>query len=435
MSKIIAVLSVFLAVAFSNVIPTRFRRQYAWGTPYYENTQYYERRPQQWSSQNNQNYYSPYFYGYQQTWQPANQQNVYQSSYNRPSWISESGNGYATAPPDYTQGSYARPRYLATMQPKPTPLPVVLERSTLFVTLQPEVLKSSTSGRHPTFLERLGVATLPVAPTETSGSDEEDDREAKILKNLASLEHEQLGNGELLPERSNEGHSAESSSEVETTSTPATTTEEEKSTTRDTESSSVEKDEIASEEIFGTLTTTTPSATTVTEEETTETTTTEESVETTEETTTVPTTTTTTTEAPTTTTTSPTLETTTVTTTTTTLPETTTTTSVPSSTAAKDVKPVTLLAFQEVTDGMESIVRNVTQPTVDHNATGADLNETGEGSGSEAATAGSGSSFSAGTVGLRSPPLPKTTEPEKVGVEVVEWTDADNEVRKVLLTH
>lgn len=304
------------------------------------------------------------------------------------------------------------------MQPKPTLSPVVLERSTFFVTQQPEVLKTSTNGRHPTFLERLGVATLPIVPS--SGSEEEDSREKDILKSLGSEEQSNLRNGEFLPERSEEGHSAEEKEEnTEPNSTSIPTTEEQPSTL---EPSVMEKDEIASSEIFGTsvlsVSSVSPLATT---EVSTETTTSEAIIETetpitTEETTKAATTIETTTEA--------TTETTTTEVTTVHAPTTTTSAII----TTKDIKPVTLLAFQEVTDEIvSSASSNTTESTVDQRTTDV----TGEGSGLVPTDDGR-STFSTGIVGLRSPPLPKTTDPEKVGLEVVEWTDTDNEVRKVL---
>ncbi|PIC16337.1 hypothetical protein B9Z55_022977 [Caenorhabditis nigoni] len=440
MSKISAVL--FFLFTFSESIPTRFRRQYGWGvSPYYNAAQYYENQPQQWSSQtNNQNYYSPYFYGYQRqnNWQQQNQNSYQQpqSHYNRPSWISENGyanNGYATAPPAYNQANsgYGRPKYLATLQPKPTLSPVILERSTLFVTAEPTLRPTEGEDRHPTFLERLGVATLPIVPTN---SEEETLKSAEEA--LKSAE-EELGNGELLPERSEGGGESEA---ITTTMEPIP---EETSVSGDgnsgegqekpesTEPSVLEKDEVASSEFFASSTeepsTTEALTTTVmetTEVSTTTETTTEESM-------------TSTTEEPTTSTVLSTEPTTEVTTTATP----TTSTTVPSEPStpkpAKDVKPVTLLAFQEVTNEITSNPANVTQPTVDQSTTSVgDLNEIGEGSGSEDAAAENTSSrpastFSTGIVGLRAPPVPKSTE---TGLAVVEWTDSDNEVRKVLLT-
>uniref|UniRef100_A0A1I7TCX7 Flocculation protein FLO11-like n=1 Tax=Caenorhabditis tropicalis TaxID=1561998 RepID=A0A1I7TCX7_9PELO len=387
--------------------------------------------------QNNQNYYSPYFYGYQrqQSWQSSNQnQNSYQSQYNRPSWISENNNGYVTAPSAYNQvneGGYGRPKYLATMQPKPTLSPVILERSTLFVTPMP--VRPTDNGRHPTFLERLGVATLPIEPTLTSSEEE----------SLRSAERETLGNGELLPERASEEHESE---EEETTTFSLTTEEME---TPSSERNVFEKDENASLEFNGSSTentlstevtkpisdseTTTPeidatteiptitsTETSVTEEATTETTTSPTSTTTTEKTTTTTTTETTTTEES----------------TTSTMTQPTTTVSTTQA-PVPDVKPVTLLAFQEVTNEVTSNPVNVTQPTVDQSTSVGDLNVIGEGSGSEDATTDENTSrptFVTGIVGLRAPPVPNATDPEKAGLEVVEWTDSDNEVRKVLLT-
>lgn len=430
MSKILAIFSVFLAVSEALSIPTRFRRQYGWGgSPYYNAAQYYETQPQQWSSQyqNNQNYYSPYFYGYQrqQNWQTSNQ-NAYPSQYNRPSWISENNNGYATAPPttSYNQANsgYGRPKYLATMQPKQTLSPVILERSTLFVTAEP-MKTTETDGRHPTFLERLGVATLPVVPTITSSEEEALEKAEEALK---IAEHETLGNGETLPERPSE---KEESVEEETRIVSSTTTEETTST-----EPVLEKDEIVSSEFFSssteesTIESSTTEISSTSEEPTTtevEETTTETATEATEVTTVSPTT-----EEPSTTTTTTTpAPTTTVMTTT----EPVTTTAVP----VKEVKPVTLLAFQEVTNEVTSNVMNVTQPTVDQSTSVGDLNEIGEGSGSEAGATPevtSRSTFTTGIVGLRAPPVPKTTDLENVGLAVVEWTDSDNEVRKTLLT-
>ncbi|CCD74421.1 Prion-like-(Q/N-rich)-domain-bearing protein [Caenorhabditis elegans] len=390
----------------NDINPRWFRRQYGWaGSPYYGNAQYYETQPQQqWSSQyqNNQNYYSPYFYGYQhqQTWQNSNQ-NQYQTLYNRPSWISENtggNNGYATAPPSYSEGgSYARPKYLATMQPKPTISPVILERSTVFVT--PETVGSIESGedrKHPTFLERLGSATLPIA-TIIPGSEE-----------LTSAEERgTLGNGELLPGRTEEEKEEAS---IENVSTIPSTTSATENTSSET--SVLEKDEITSSEFFATSSETTeaPETSTTTEKATT-------------------------TEITPVSSDSPAIE---STTTTTASPKTSTTltpepiTTVP----AKDVKPVTLLAFQEVSNEVTSNVSNVTQPTVDQSTSANNLNEIGEGSGTEPLATSephpTESKFVTGIVGLRAPPMPKTNE--KVGLEVVEWTDSDNEVRKVLLT-
>ncbi|KAF1747380.1 hypothetical protein GCK72_023842 [Caenorhabditis remanei] len=451
MSKFLVLLSVLFAVSESSAIPTRFRRQYGWGgQPYYGAAQYYETQPQQWSSQsqyqNNQNYYSPYFYGYQrqQNWQTSNQ-NSYQSQYNRPSWISDNNNGYATAPPTYNQanvGGYTRPKYLATMQPKPTLSPVILERSTLFVTAEP--IKPTEDGNHPTFLERLGVATLPVVPSLTSSEEES-------LKSAEEAVHETLGNGALLPERSSVEETTVNSEEEEgdreeTTTVPETTDTIGSSTS---ETSVLEKDEIASSEFFASST-----------ETSTEVATTEEVTTTSEEAFTTPTidettelfsttteiivateTSTITAETSTVTDTSTEASTTTSTEVTTTIPTTTTLSSKPSSTKApvKEVKPVTLLAFQEVTNEVTSNIMNVTQPTVDQSTSVGDLNEIGEGSGTtdSAATTEENtnrSTFVTGIVGLRAPPVPKTTDPEKEGLAVVEWTDSDNEVRKVLLT-
>lgn len=422
MSKFVAFFSIFLAVSESSEVPTRFRRQYGWGgSPYYNAAQYYETQPQQWSSQyqNSQNYYSPYFYGYQrqQNWQTSNQ-NTYQSQYNRPSWISENTNGYATAPPNtYNQANsgYARPKYLATMQPKQTLSPVILERSTLFVTAEPMKTTDSDNGRHPTFLERLGAATLPVVPTITSSEEEALEKAEEALK---SVEHETLGNGEMLPERPSEKEASEEETRIVSSTTAKSTF---------TEPPVLEKDEIAASEFFASSTevsSTSEEPTTTEIEETTQPSqTTIETTTTTEVTTTEPSTTsTTTTRAPATTT--------------------MTTTSEPTTTSAKivkDVKPVTLLAFQEVTNEVTANFMNVTQPTVDQSTSVGDLNEIGEGSGSEAAAATpkvntSRSTFSTGIVGLRAPPVPKTTDPENVGLAVVEWTDSDNEVKKVLLT-
>ncbi|EGT30326.1 hypothetical protein CAEBREN_08552 [Caenorhabditis brenneri] len=438
MSKLFSLISVIFVLSESAVIPTRFRRQYGWGgSPYYGSAQYYETQPQQWSSQyQNNQYYSPYFNGYQrqQTWQNSNL-NSYQSQYNRPSWISENNNGYATAPPAYNQvneGGYGRPKYLATMQPKPTLSPVILERSTLFVTAMP--VEPTKNDRHPTFLERLGVATLPIVPSLTSSEEES-------LKS-AEEENETLKNGELLPERASEERHSEEEEET-TTLIPIT----EETVSSPTEPSVMEKDEIASSEFFASSTentvsseilttklvtstepttssdpeTTTESLTTTPEETTT-------SELTTTETTTTPASTTTTTEKPTTTT----QEFTTPTTTS----NTTTSTAVPTTRAGvTEVKPVTLLAFQEVTNEVTSNSLNVTQPTVDQNTSAGDLNVIGEGSGTETATVEeSRPAFATGIVGLRAPPMPKPTDPEKTGLEVVEWTDSDNEVRKALLT-
>ncbi|CAO4383777.1 unnamed protein product [Caenorhabditis nigoni] len=447
MSKILTVL--FFLFTISESFPTRFRRQYGWGvSPYYNAAQYYENQPQQWSSQtNNQNYYSPYFYGYQRqnNWQQQNQNSYQQpqSHYNRPSWISENGytnNGYATAPPAYNQANsgYGRPKYLATLQPKPTLSPVILERSTLFVTPEPTLRPTEGEDRHPTFLERLGVATLPIVPTN---SEEETLKSAEEA--LKSAE-EELGNGELLPERS-EGDGE--SQEMTTTTEPIPeeksvsgngNSEEGQEKTESTEPSVLEKDEVASSEFFSSSSTEEP-LTTETVLETTEISTTTTTSETTSEDPTTPTelTTASTIKEPTTTTVLSTEPTTEVTTTTTPTTSTAVPSEPPTPKPVKDVKPVTLLAFQEVTNEITSNPANVTQPTVDQSTTSVgDLNEIGEGSGSEDATAENTSSrpastFSTGIVGLRAPPVPKSTE---TGLAVVEWTDSDNEVRKVLLT-
>ncbi|CAP23195.1 Protein CBG02018 [Caenorhabditis briggsae] len=427
MSKVLAVL--FFLFIFSESIPTRFRRQYGWGvSPYYNAAQYYENQPQQWSSSqtNNQNYYSPYFYGYQRqnNWQQQNQNSYQQpqSHYNRPSWISEDGyanNGYATAPPAYNQANsgYGRPKYLATLQPKPTLSPVILERSTLFVTPEPTIRPTEGGDRHPTFLERLGVATLPIVRTNS------EEETLKSAEEALKAAEEELGNGELLPERSEGGEESE-----EMTTAIAPTSEETLGTETPviefTEPSVLEKDEVASSEFFASSTE--------------EPSTTEARMETTQHTTEVPTTTTTSesiTEKLTTTTvlsTEPTTEEVATTSTTTTVPS-----EPPTPKPVKNVKPVTLLAFQEVTNEITSNPANVTQPTADQSTTSVgDLNEIGEGSGAEDAaaentTSSRPSTFSTGIVGLRAPPVPKSTE---TGLAVVEWTDSDNEVRKVLLT-
>ncbi|CAI5456071.1 unnamed protein product [Caenorhabditis angaria] len=366
----------------------RVRRQYWNDSPYYQGARYYEQQQSdpRWNNYQQTNYqvYYPNQFGYQGNWQYA----------------SHDSTGYVTPPPQRPYplpnqqflsqkpaSGYARPDYLRSSV-KPT-IPVVIERTTQYVTPQP-----LPTLRPPTFMERMIASGLVPSTAVTS-----------------STNIDGFFDRDVLPPRETSDETVEKKSEEESEDKTKETAEEksEEKTQETIEDKSEEKSgfiEQSGEKSEELTTTSAPETSTPLAVSTVVSTT----IEVLESTTQLPTTSTevsttsesTTTVSPTTTEILTTLKVEAST-------ETTTTSTEPSSTISE--KPVTLIATQslENSDENENQIDTEAAKTVFETATGI--------------------------VGLRPPPIPKhLTDPdegEASGVEVVKWTD-DEKKKKTL---